>query len=310
MTHPKFHAIQQSQLGFDLNDEQIELVSEAVEWVECKSGHVVFQQGEPGDSLLLVAQGRVKITVDPANGDEKFIDYLSVGEHFGEMAILTGRERAVTMTAVMDTRLLELHRPEFQTLIEEIPALAANVSRALGFRLRRETTGQKIRNVPRVIGIAAPATDADDKRMTVDLVNKLSAALDDQHVCVRVIADHASTISEANCLTVLKIPTDIDGQSKSDWVHRQLATECTSDLTLVCLSDSNPEDLRRILVQCEQVFWLSSPANAFQTKEKFQTLLQSESRLADKILLGMVIARRVQIGKPSGLSGKFAISRF
>ena len=215
MPDEKFEAILRSQLGLGFTKKQIELVAKSVEWVECKSGDTIFQQGEPGDSMLLLAQGRVKITVAPSVGEEKFIDYLSVGEHFGEMAILTGKERAVTMTAVMDSRLLKLKRPEFQKLIHQVPKLAANVSRTLGYRLRRETTGQKIRNVSRVIGIVAPAEDANDKRMTVDLVNKLTAAMDEQEICVRVITDHVTNISEVNCLKVSRIPSDIDGQVQS-----------------------------------------------------------------------------------------------
>ena len=289
MPDQKFQAIQRSQIGIGLTDVQIELVSKSVEWAECNSGDVIFHQGDPGDSMFLVAEGRVKITVAHTVEDEKFVDYLSVGEHFGEMAILTGRERAVTMMAVMDSRLLELHRPEFQTLIERIPVLAANVSRALGLRLRRETVGKKIRNVSRVIGIAAAAKDANDDRMTVSLVNKLAVALDEQEICIRVIADHIGAISKANCLVVLEIPPEMDGQAKADWVHSQLATQCTSDLTLVCLSDTLQEDLGRILVQCEQVFWLSGPANADQTKSKFHMLLKSESRLADKIQWGWLL---------------------
>ena len=289
MPDQKFQAIQQSQLGSGLTEEQIELVSNSVQWVDCKSGSTIFQQGEPGDSMLLVAQGRIKITVEHADGGEKFIDYLAVGEHFGEMAILTGRERAVTMTAVMDSRLLELHRPEFHKLIQTVPVLAANISKALGYRLRRETTGKKIRNVARVIGIASPAKDANENQTTANLVNKLAAAMDDEDVCIRIITDHASTISGANCLKVLEIPRDMDSQSKSDWVHHELATQCISDLTLVCLSDSNPEDLGRILVQCEQIFWLSSPANSVETKSKFLTLLRTESRLANRIHWGWLL---------------------
>ena len=65
---------------------------------------------------------------------------------------------------------------------------------------------RKIRNVSRVIGIAAAAKDEDDDRMTVSLVNKLAVALDEQEICIRVIADHIGAISEANCLVLLEIP--------------------------------------------------------------------------------------------------------
>ena len=291
MPDQKFQAIKRSQLGVGLTDEQIELVSQSVEWVEYKSDDVIFYQGDPGDSMLLIAHGRVKITIyhDDTRGEGKFVDYLSVGEHFGEVAILTARERAVTTTAVMDSRLLELKRPEFQKLIQKVPVLAANVSRALGARLRRETIGTKIRNVSRVVGIVAPAEDANDKRIAVNLVKKLASALDDQEICVRVMGDGVGSIPKLNFMKVWEIPRDVAGQSKADWVHRSLAIHCTSELTLVYVSDSDPEDLRRILVQCEEVFYLSSPANEHETKAKFEALLQSDRRLTKKLYWGWLL---------------------
>ena len=62
MYKDKFEAIRQSQIGCGLTDEQIQLVCEAVEWVEYQSGDVIFRQNDPGESMLLVAEGRVKIT--------------------------------------------------------------------------------------------------------------------------------------------------------------------------------------------------------------------------------------------------------
>ena len=130
----KFNTIRESQIGCGLTNQEVQLVAEAVEWVEFKSGDVIFSQDDPGDSMLLVGEGRSKITVTQADGSEKFVDYLNVGEHFGEMAILTGQERAVTMVAVMDTKLLELKRPQFQKLLRTVPQLVSKVSRALCFR--------------------------------------------------------------------------------------------------------------------------------------------------------------------------------
>jgi len=182
MPTKKFDAIQLSQIGCGLNDEQIQQVANAVQWVEYRSGDVIFQQDDPGDSMLLVAEGRVKITVTQADGSEKFIDYLNVGEHFGEMAILTGQDRAVTMAAVMDSKLLELNRPEFKSLLQKVPQLAANVCRALGFRLRRETTGKKIQELSRVIGIVNSSDHGRDVKMYERTVSQLAAAFVEQDV--------------------------------------------------------------------------------------------------------------------------------
>ena len=277
----KFEAIQQSQIGCGLNDEQVQWVVEAVRWVEYQSGDLIFQQDDPGDSMLLVAEGRVKITVTQDDGSEKFVDDLAAGEHFGEMAILTGEARAVTMTAVMDSKLLELKRPEFHSLVQKVPQLAANVSRALGFRLRRETTGEKIQELSRVIGIVNGSKQLNDVSMYQRLVAQLAAALVDQDVPIRIVTDNADLIDHQSRFPVTEIPRNMQPAAKARWVHRHLSEEISRrGHTLVCLSNSYNESLDRILVPCEELFWLSSPRNAVRARVQLDLLLRTETQLA------------------------------
>ena len=286
----KFNAIRQSQIGCGLTNEEVQLVAEAVQWVEYKSGDVIFSQDDPGDSMLLVGEGRSKITATQADGSEKFVDYLNVGEHFGEMAILTGQERAVTMVAVMDTKLLELKRPQFQQLLRTVPQLASNVSRALGFRLRRETTGKKMRSVARVIGIVNSSDHTGDVTMYQRMVSQLAAAFVDQQVPIRVVTDNADAISNQTQVQVSEIPRNMTPSAKAQWVHLRLSEEVSHEgHTLVCLSNTDTESLNRILVQCEQLFWLSAPRNASQSRAKLRTLLRSEKQLATKIHWGWLL---------------------
>ena len=221
----KSNAIQQSQIGCGLTHEEVELVAEAVEWVEYKSNEVIFSQDDPGDSMLLVAEGRSKITVTHTDGSEKFVDYLNVGEHFGEMAILTGQDRAVTMVAVMDTKMLELNRPQFQQLLRKVPQLATNVCRALGFRLRRETTGQKMRNVPRVIGIVNSSDHPVDISMYERTVTQLTAAFVEQKVPIRIVTDNAQASTRF--------------QNRDQQISRAAATGTNEHLTAVPFHPKN-----------------------------------------------------------------------
>jgi len=290
----KFNAIRQSQIGCGLTNEEVQLVAEAVEWVMYKSGDVIFSQDDPGDSMLLVGEGRSKITATQADGSEKFVDYLNVGEHFGEMAILTGQERAVTMVAVMDTKLLELKRPQFQKLLRTVPQLASNVSRALGFRLRRETTGKKMRSVARVIGIVNSSDHAGDVMMYQRMVSQLAAAFVDEQVPIRVVTDNADSISNQKQVQVSEIPRNMSPAAKAQWVHRRLSEEVSHEgHTLVCLSNPNTESLNRILVECEQLFWLSSPHNAIQSRTKLGTAAIRKA-IGNEDSLGLVTSRRVQ----------------
>lgn len=143
--------LENSQLCCRLSSGQVQEVSEALDSMTCTSGDVVFHQHELGDSMFIVVKGRVKIEVMNVCGEIRLVEHLTVGEHFGEMAMLTGGQRAVTMTAVMDPGLLELKQDAFQKLLATVPGLAANVCRTLGFRLRRETSGRRPSSKPRVI---------------------------------------------------------------------------------------------------------------------------------------------------------------
>ena len=289
-TTTKFNAIQLSQIGCGLSNDEVQLVTEAVEWVEYESGDVIFSQDDPGDSMLLVAEGRSKITVTQTDGSEKFVDYLNVGEHFGEMAILTGQDRAVTMVAVMDTKMLELNRPQFQQLLRKVPQLANNVSRALGYRLRRETTGKKMRSVSRVIGIINSSDHANDIAMYERTVSQLAAAFDDQSVPIRIVTDNANAIANHKPTHVSEIPRNMTPTAKAQWVHQRLSEEISHEgHTLVCLSNADTESLNRILVQCEQLFWLSAPWKASEARTKLATLLRSEKQLEAKIHWGWML---------------------
>ena len=289
-TNTKFNAIQLSQIGCGLTNEEVQLIAEAVDWVEYKSGDVIFNQDDPGDSMLLVAEGRSKITVTHRDESEKFVDYLNVGEHFGEMAILTGQDRAVTMVAVMDTKMLELNRPQFQQLLQKVPRLATNVSRALGYRLRRETTGKKMRSVSRVIGIVNSSDNGSDVAMYERTVSQLTAAFVDQNVPIRIVTDNADAIVNHNSTHVTEIPRNMTPTAKAQWVHQRLSEEISHEgHTLVCLSTADIESLNRVLVQCEQLFWLSAPWKAGESRGKLKTLLQSEKQLEAKIHWGWML---------------------
>src|SRR5687768_12138850 len=63
-----------------------------------RRGEVIFHQGDPGDSLHIVASGAVKIVLPSAEGEEAIIATLRPGDFFGELALLDGAPRSATAT--------------------------------------------------------------------------------------------------------------------------------------------------------------------------------------------------------------------
>jgi lysophospholipid hydrolase len=75
--------------------------------VAVEAGEILFREGDVGDSLYVVATGRVRMLVGEP-GAERAIRDLGSGELIGEMALLTGEPRTATVVAVRDTELYRL----------------------------------------------------------------------------------------------------------------------------------------------------------------------------------------------------------
>ena len=266
-----------SELGCGIGTEQLKRLSEAATERKFLSGEVVFEQDDPGNSMLIVAEGRVKISVTRAVGKETFVDHLSVGEHFGEMAMLTGGRRVVTMTAVMDSVLLEFQRDDFQRMMDEIPGLAANLSRTLGFRLRRETTGKKPRNLDRVLGLVQTS------QRTHEVLPLVASALTATNETIRVLGN--KTFAPSPECRFAESPTDLSSEAEANWIREYLFQQSGHDgHTLLGLNQSmGSERLNAILPQCEQIWWLVEPQDADHARRQLAEVLKANSALADRI---------------------------
>ncbi|MGA9521657.1 MAG: cyclic nucleotide-binding domain-containing protein [Myxococcaceae bacterium] len=94
-------------------------------------GEEIFAEGESGDALYLVLEGKVRIH----RGDQAIAE-LGERECFGEMAILDPAPRMATATAIHDTTLLKISREDFQEIVLEKPEIAMGIIKVLTRRLR------------------------------------------------------------------------------------------------------------------------------------------------------------------------------
>jgi CRP/FNR family cyclic AMP-dependent transcriptional regulator len=101
-------------------------------------GEVLFHEGDPGDSLHVVAKGHVAIRVGTAMGDVAMLTVLGPHDAFGEQALLTNESRRTASAVAMDpveTRVLR--RDEFAALIRDHPEVAAALIGLLAEQVRR-----------------------------------------------------------------------------------------------------------------------------------------------------------------------------
>lgn len=100
-------------------------------------GSVILFEDDPGDSLFVVRDGRVKVVLIGEDGREVILGVLGVGEYFGELSLIDDRPRSAHVIAMEDSNLLVLRREDFRKRVESSPSVAWMLLTELSRRLRR-----------------------------------------------------------------------------------------------------------------------------------------------------------------------------
>ncbi|HKV52839.1 MAG TPA: Crp/Fnr family transcriptional regulator [Gemmatimonadaceae bacterium] len=100
-------------------------------------GSVILFEDDPGDSLFLVKNGRVKVVLIGEDGREVILGILTVGDHFGELSLIDGHPRSAHVIAMDDAQLIVLRREDFRRRVVESPKVAWALLVEISRRLRR-----------------------------------------------------------------------------------------------------------------------------------------------------------------------------
>ena len=104
-----------------------------------RRGQVVFTTGDPGDTVLVVLSGRVKVVVRSADGAELTLTVVGPGGMIGDLAVADGGPRSADAETLEESRLLLVPREMVQDICARVPAAAQVLSRSLAAILRRLT---------------------------------------------------------------------------------------------------------------------------------------------------------------------------
>ena len=88
-----------------------------------KAGEMIISEGDPGRSIYVVLNGRVKVFLKDYHGSELELDILSKSKFFGEISLLTGKPRSASVAALDSTMVMELSYDSMRKLIRENPAV-------------------------------------------------------------------------------------------------------------------------------------------------------------------------------------------
>lgn len=102
-----------------------------------RRGETLFKEGDLGDRLYIVTEGKVKLGHTSEDGRESLLAVLGPGEILGELTLFDPGPRTATATAVTPATLLYLDHKDLSAILDTNPKLAEHMLKALAQRLRR-----------------------------------------------------------------------------------------------------------------------------------------------------------------------------
>jgi CRP/FNR family cyclic AMP-dependent transcriptional regulator len=120
--------------------EDVEALGNQFEVFEAPRGTTLFQEGEPGDSLYIVLEGKVKLGRRSSDGRENLVAVMGPADQFGELSLFDPGPRTATAVVVTDARLARLPKQALQTWVQERPQIAIQLLHVIARRLRRTNT--------------------------------------------------------------------------------------------------------------------------------------------------------------------------
>ena len=125
-----------SKLFSGMDAEELPALERAARLQTYQAGRNIFQEGDPGDGLYVIVEGKVQITFLVGQDQRRVLSRLGPGDFFGEMAVLDNHPRSATATAETDTQVYFIRRDDLQHVLASSPALAVSLVKEFSLRMR------------------------------------------------------------------------------------------------------------------------------------------------------------------------------
>jgi CRP/FNR family transcriptional regulator, cyclic AMP receptor protein len=129
--------LREAPLFRELDDEAAVALRASLTEARLRRGEVLFREGDSGDKLFIVTEGKVKLGKSSSDGRENLLAILGPGQMFGELSLFDPGPRSATVTAVTDCVMQSLSHDELLEWLTGRPAVARGLLAQLGSRLRK-----------------------------------------------------------------------------------------------------------------------------------------------------------------------------
>ena len=134
---PMDQVLHQTPLFASLDLEGASALRELLTEQVVLKGEVLFYEGEPGNDLFMILEGKIKLVHASTDGRESLMAVLGPGEMFGELSLFDPGPRTSTAKALTETQALRLSNAQLLPWLAGRPEVDASLLQALARRLRR-----------------------------------------------------------------------------------------------------------------------------------------------------------------------------
>ncbi len=155
------------ELFDSLSDDELRAISDKLAPTLKLAGQALVRQGEAGDSLFVLREGLLSVTIaKPDGGGEIEVAQLAPGSFLGEMSLLTGAPRSATVTPITDSMCYEITREIIGPLMESRPEMAQQLSDVLAER--------QLRNAAK-LEASAQTVETQKKSLTEQILRRINS---------------------------------------------------------------------------------------------------------------------------------------
>ncbi|MGH3336605.1 MAG: Crp/Fnr family transcriptional regulator [Nocardioides sp.] len=129
--------LRQAPLFSALDDEAATALRASMSESRLQRGDVLFHEGDAGDKLYIVLDGKVKLGRTSSDGRENLLAILGPGQMFGELSLFDPGPRSATVTAVTDAAFASLSHDDLLRWLEGRPVVARGLLSQIASRLRK-----------------------------------------------------------------------------------------------------------------------------------------------------------------------------
>ncbi len=119
-----------------LGDNEINLLAERSSIFRYTRGEPIVRQSDTGDSLYIIRNGSVEVTLATGKNEPVSVATLGPGKFFGEMSLLTGEPRSATVSALEETQVVVVRKEGLKIVLDNNPSLVEPLSEMLENRRR------------------------------------------------------------------------------------------------------------------------------------------------------------------------------